>query len=435
MSARSGRDRRDRAGVRAIVVLVLWGLITHGTYAGSGDEPHYLAIAHSIAFDGDVDLSNNYGASEPLIAGGALQPESHARPGAGGVMRPVHDIGMPLVFTPYVRLAVPAAHALANAIPETMMRRARLNEALLYRHLLSFAMIAVAAMLAGWLFDALVHLGTPPRTAFGGTLLVMLSPPLLIFSVLFFTELLSALLVFYVFRSVAIDPARGVARWAITGAVTGFLFLVHARNIGFVVPLALLAAAELRRGTGRRNEAIAYAAALAVALTLRTFLNERFWGAWIAGPHARAGDWPGAAALASESAERLKGLLFDQEFGLLPYAPIYLLAIAGAAALARSRRDVLIGIAFVVAVYVGMIVCPITNVHGWTGGWSPAGRFLTPALPLIGLLVAAGLRPLPRVLAIAAIVLQIVIDAYVWQHPKILWNDGDGRAAFFDTRP
>ena len=58
--------------LRTIVALVLLGFITHSTNAGSGDEPHYLAIAHSIAFDGDLDLANNYGANEPLIAGGGL---------------------------------------------------------------------------------------------------------------------------------------------------------------------------------------------------------------------------------------------------------------------------------------------------------------------------------------------------------------------------
>lgn len=426
--------RRLRRLLRAIVVAVLWGLMTHGTYAGSGDEPHYLAIAHSIAFDGDLDLSNNYGANEPLIGGGGLQPEAHVRPGSGGVMRPVHDIGMPLAFAPYVRLAAPVAHALASAMPEAMMRRARLNEALLYRHLLGFAMIALAAVLAGWLFDALVRLGTPARAAFGGALLVMLSPPLLIFSVLFFTELASALLVFYVFRNVAIDPARRPVRWAITGAATGFLFLVHARNIGLVIPLAILAGAELRRSPYGRDERTAYASALAIALAVRTLVNDWFWGTWITSPHARTGGWSGIGSLVVESATRLRGLLVDQEFGLLPYAPIYLMAIAGAVALARSRRDVLRAIAFVAAVYVGMIACPITNVHGWTGGWNPAGRFLTPVLPLAGMVVVFGLRSLPRLLVVAAIALQIVIDAYVWQHPKILWNDGDGRAAVFDAR-
>ena len=43
-----------------VVVLVLWGLITHGTYAGTGDEPHYQIMAHSLAFDRDLDLTNDY---------------------------------------------------------------------------------------------------------------------------------------------------------------------------------------------------------------------------------------------------------------------------------------------------------------------------------------------------------------------------------------
>jgi hypothetical protein len=58
--------------------LVLLGLITHSSNAGSGDEPHYLAIAHSIAFDFDFDVSNNYGTGEPLIAGGGLVPGAGA---------------------------------------------------------------------------------------------------------------------------------------------------------------------------------------------------------------------------------------------------------------------------------------------------------------------------------------------------------------------
>jgi hypothetical protein len=425
-----------RGVVRTVVVLVLWGLITHGTYAGSGDEPHYLAIAHSIAFDGDVDLANNYGANEPLIGGGVLRPDAHVRPGVNGVARPVHDIGMPLAFAPYVRLAVPLAHALSRTIPATVMRRARLNDALLYRHLLSFAMIALAAVLGGWLFDALLEIGAPPRAAFGGTLLVMLSPPLLIFSVLFFTELLSALLTFFVFHHVAIrkdDDGDGVRRWALTGLATGFLFLVHARNIGLVVPLALLALVRLRadpRGAARA----AYAVSLAAMIAVRTLVNYRFWGEWLTNPHARLSGWPGSGGVIAESAARLSGLLIDREFGLLAYAPVYVIAIAGAVALYKTRRDILIAMALVVAVYVGMIVCPITNVHGWTGGWNPAGRFLTPVLPLVGMLVVMGMGVLPRALVIAAVVLQLAIDAYAWQHPKILWNDGDGRAAVFDER-
>jgi hypothetical protein len=80
--------------------------------------------------------------------------------------------------------------------------------------------------------------------------------------------------------------------------------------------------------------------------------------------------------------------------------------------------------------YVALIICPLTNVHGWTGGWNPAARFLTPITPLLGLLVFAGLRAAPRAIVVAVVTLQVAISAYAWQHPKILWNDGDGRAAF-----
>ena len=31
--------------------------------------------------------------------------------------------------------------------------------------------------------------------------------------------------------------------------------------------------------------------------------------------------------------------------------------------------------------------------------------------------------------AVAVVAIQIAISAYAWQHPKMLWNDGDGRAA------
>jgi hypothetical protein len=421
--------RRTRKVLKTIVVLALWGLITHGTHAGTGDEPHYLAIAHSIAFDGDIDLANNYGADEPLIAGGALKPEAHVRVGIDEVARPVHDIGLPVTFAPYVRIAVPLTLALTRSIPPAVMQRARLNPSVLYRHLLSFAMIGLTMVLAGWLFDACLQLGASTRTAVGTSLLVILSPPLLIFSALFFTELLSALLAFFVFRQLCLFEVPGVGRWAIAGGVTGVLFLVHARNIGLVVPLAILALLRLR-DPARRFDAMAFAAGLALMLGVRTAVNYHFWGTLVAGPHARLSEWPGASSLAAESATRFAGLAIDQEFGLFTYAPVYLLSIAGLVPLYRIRRDLVLAISAIAVVYVGLIVCPVTNVHGWTGGWSPAARFLTPIVPMLALLLVPAMRALPRAVVAIVLVLQIAIDAYAWQRPKILWNDGNGEAAF-----
>ena len=406
--------------------------MTHGNYAGSGDEPHYLAIAHSVAFDADFDLSNNYGADEPLVGAGVLQPELHVRPGAGGVARPVHDIGMPLLFAPYVRLAVPLTYGLTRAVSESTLQRARLNPPLLYRHFISLGMIVVAVLLARMLFNAFSELGATARGAAGLTALLIFSPPLLIFSILFFTELLSALLCFVVFTQVVLRDTRGPWRWWWLGCATGFLFLVHARNIGLTIPLAALAVWHLRE-PARRAESRAFALGLATLVAIRTGVNFYFWGEWLSNPHARLGGWPGLGEMVAESATRLAGLLVDQEFGLLIYAPIYAIAMVGLVAWFRTRASLARAVLIVAGVYLAFVICPLTNAHGWTGGWSPAARFLTPLTPLLGLGVLGGLRAMPKAVAIAAMVLQALISAYAWQHPKVLWNEGDGRAAICET--
>jgi hypothetical protein len=421
-----------RRGLQIVVVLVLWGLITHGTHAGTGDEPHYLAAAHSIAFDGDLDLANNYGANEPLVGGGVLKPDTHVRTGVDGSARPVHDVGLPLMLAPYVRVAVPLTLWLTRVTPESLMRRARLNPPVLYRHLVSFAMIALAALLAGALFDAFVTLGATPTSAAGTAALLVLSPPLLIFSVLIFTEGTSALLCFLVFAAILLKDTRGTSHWWWLGCAAGFLFLLHAKNVGLTLPLTILALLKLR-SPDRRREAMAFVSGVTVLVVVRVGVNLHFWGSPISGPHARLGAWPGLGSTLHETWTRTLGLLVDQEFGLLIYAPIYIAALAGLIAWRNARRELTLAIVAVVGVYVTLIVCPLTNVHGWMGGWNPAGRFLTPVLPLVGLLVFAGLRATPRWLAATLVIVQVGISAYAWQNPKILWNDGDGQAAMCDT--
>ena len=159
------------------------------------------------------------------------------------------------------------------------MRRARLNPAVLYRHLLSLVMIAFAAILAGLMFDALVALGATARTAFATAALLMLSPPLLVFSVLFFTELLSALLCFFVFYWISWRDTRGARQWWWLGCLTGFLFLLHARNIGLTIPLAALALYRLR-DPRRRREASTFALGLGALVVVRTSINYRSGARW-----------------------------------------------------------------------------------------------------------------------------------------------------------
>ena len=213
-------------------------------------------------------------------------------------------------------------------------------------------MIALAAVLAGLLFDALVALGASAGAALGTAALLMLSPPLLIFSVLFFTELLSALVCFAIFYSICLRDSRGAARWWWIGCATGFLFLLHAKNVGLIIPLTALALHRLRDPL-RRREALAFGIGVTLLVAVRVAVNYVFWGGLLSGPHARLGEWPGGASLIGEMTTRLTGMLVDQEFGILIYAPVYVLAVWGAISLVRTKRDLAYSIFLVVGVYVG----------------------------------------------------------------------------------
>ena len=264
-------------------------------------------------------------------------------------MRPVHDVGMPALFVPVARVAVPLTNFLARVLPESALRRdapqpagalspssqPRDDRARDRAH-------GLALRRAGG--DG--RLGDDRRSP--SSALLMLSPPLLIFSILFFTELLSALVCFAVFYRLVIADVRGTARWWWLGCLTGLLFLIHARNIGLMVPLAALALYHLR-DRPRRGEAMAFAGGAALFIAVRTLVNYRFWGELVSGPHAHAAEWSGAMPLLTETATRLLGLLFDQEYGLLPYAPVYVLAVAGAFALAKTNRALTLALTLVVA--------------------------------------------------------------------------------------
>jgi hypothetical protein len=257
--------------VTAIVFVVVWGLITHGTFAGSGDEPHYLMIAHSIAFDGDVDLANNYAQPGNLVGSGTLRPEAHARPGKDGVLRPVHDVGMPLLFAPYVRLAYPIAEAAGRSIPEPWLRRARLNPPLILRHLISLVMALVTGLLAAQLFALFLETSGAPRASFGWACLLALSPPLLSHSFLFFTEIPSALLCLWVLRRI-VSRADVTPPWELVGLATGLLLFVHVRNIALVVALSVVAAMRVR---GTPGDGLRFAAGLLAPVAVRAAFNYR----------------------------------------------------------------------------------------------------------------------------------------------------------------
>ena len=429
------RESRRMAALIATVVLLVWGLITHGTYAGSGDEAHYLVIAHSVAFDGDLDLSNNY-REATLIADGALLPESHAIE-HNGRLRPVHDVGMPVVLAPIFRAAYATANWLGEVLPPTLLDKARLNKGLLLRHQLSLLMALLTGLLARELYLLIRGLGGSVWSAFGWALLCALTPPVLSHSFLFFTEIPSALLATFVFRKLSLRDIHSGGVALLVGVMTGFLLILHARNVGLVGGLALIAVLTARQRMLERTLLPVLLLGVTAGVAGRTLVTYVLWDSFIQTPHAALRTELPLAMIGREIFVRATGLLFDREYGLLAYAPIYWLAVPGLFALLRNAPTLYRNMAIVAGCYLLPVLLPVTNFHGWSGGWSPAARFLLPIVPLLWLPVYAFWAQAVRggkAIATVLVALQIGINAYVWQFPKALWSDGDGVASAPFTR-
>jgi hypothetical protein len=415
----------------ACVVMFVWGLDTHGNYAGSGDDPHYQMIAHSLVFDRDIDLSNDYSDKTNLVGAGTLEPEAHAIPGKDGRLRPVHDIGLPVLFAPYFAVAYWVAEHSPEWLSPSLMARARLNPPLVLRHLLSLAMIALTGLLAVLLFRICRPAFHSHAPALSWILLFILSPPLLSHAYLFFTELPTALLVTACWLTLHTPFHQSRLRTVLLGAGVGFLLLLHIRNVGLVLGLTALCMGRIWALERRAENAMCFLAPIVVFGLVRTAVNVAFWGSLVTSPHTGLVLPAGVAATTTEVIARVLGLLVDQEHGLLAYAPIYVLVLPGFFLLRKTDKKSLSEACLIVLAYLVPILVPSLNRHGWDGGWSPAARFLVPIAPI---LIVVGLRylsRLPRIpVAIAVLCLvQGTLNLVYWSHPKLLWNLGTGRSA------
>src|SRR6185369_17162590 len=128
--------------------------------------------------------------------------------------------------------------------------------------------------------------------------------------------------------------------------------------------------------------------------------------------------------------ESLPGLLLDQEFGLLVYAPVFALVVSGLVLLWRRDRKA----AVVTATGIAVTVFTAAAWPMWRGGFNPPARFLVPVLPLLALCVAAALR---RGAGSGAVLLA---GWSLWTglaggwDPRLVHRDRDGTAPFFRER-
>ncbi|MEZ5417484.1 MAG: hypothetical protein R2708_09075 [Vicinamibacterales bacterium] len=340
--------------------------LTHTVLFPSGDEPHYLILAQSLWRDGDLKIEDNHRRREySEYFPRDLDPHYLTR-GKDGEIYSVHPIGMPVLMAPVYAaggydLVVLAYLVMASVAAATMWRWVVLTTAAAGTATLAWAAIALSAP---FLINAFTIYPEIPA----GFVMALAVPLALAVS----------------------GPPRPWHDVAI-GALAATLPWLSTKYAP--MSAALVAVTMARRLWPLQGPP---AGVLASWVRLCTPYAVSLLG-WFAFFYAYWGTPMPSAPYGAMVQTRLfftvfgvPGLLFDQEYGLLIYAPAYLLAGAGFLTMAR-RPGPLRRLSLELAVIGLALLGTVGAFRIWWGGSAAPGRPVTSGLLLVMLPLAVQL--------------------------------------------
>lgn len=354
MPSPSRQRRRLGPWIIAALLLHLLPFATRPALIG-GDEPHYALMAHSIAVDGDLDLRDDYaevrrGSNAAGVKRSGQALEAHLRDYRGERVF-AHPIGLPVLAAPIVWVLHAVAPGTAPDIPLGL-----------------FGLTVTFAGLIGgwWLLRRLLddeHLATVTTFA------IYFGTPLWFYSRTFFTEP-------YIWSFAILAVVAIVRRSFITASILlGVIFLLKEVALLIIVPILMFVAI---RSSPRRSLLLAIGPAVAVAMFVGK--NLIVYGS----PLVTFQDFQSGSFLHGAI-----GTLIDPQHGLLPFAPVLLVALFGWTRLTKT------GIGDTILPYAGLIAISYFVLTAswidWRGGACYGPRLLVPIIPLFAI-------PLARVL-------------------------------------
>lgn len=361
------------------VSLLIYGAITPWADVAclpTADEPHYLLLTHSVAFDHDFDLANNYarGDYKRFYPPELPRRDHHTVVNARGQEVPVHDVGISILLVP--------AYALARRIGAML----ELN--------------LFGALLALGIFVLGTKLGTSPSAALVAWALFAFTSPLIVYSSQIYPEIAGAALTLWAMVAYFRFTEYGEQKYLLASAsALALLPWLSVRYWLILAPVLAIMALELRVSGRGGTSLLKKLGLLGVPLLLSVGIFAAFDFYWYQTTIPNAGYIlllrPRPSLLTPDLLPGLPGLLFDRAFGLLTTAPVYLLAMAGAWVLCRRQpwRGALI-----TAPALAYILLAALN-RFWYGGWAPPPRYIVTGVAIIAPLAAIVLsQRTPRLL-------------------------------------
>ena len=337
----------------------------------AGDEPHYLVMAQSLWRDGDLKIENNHTRGDyQEYFQGELEPHYLTR-GADSEIYSIHPVGLPVLMAP--------------------VYGAGGYQAVVFMLIL---MGATAAAIA-WRW-AMGTVNTAGAATFAWAAIAC-SAPFLFNTFTVYPEIPAALAVMIALvTAVRTNPAHpGITRWLGVGLACACLPWLSTKYAPMSVALVLVAAMRLKSKSEpasllRNPKAWAVAGPYALSLVGWFAFFYAIWGVPL--PMAPYG------ALVQTSPLNLffgaPGLFFDQEYGLLAVAPVYVLAATGLYHMWRAggepRR-----LAIEIALVFGALVVTVGAFRIWWGGTSAPARPLASGLLLLAVPIATAFRAAP----------------------------------------
>ena len=377
---------------RAVALAFAVGFATAAVGAGvaaarfartTGDEPHYLLTALSIAQDGNLDLRDELRAKRYRSFHAAdLDPQ--AKPLDDGRLVAPHDPLLPAVLAAPIALGGWLAAKLALAL-------------------------AAGALAALLLWTAVRRFGIDQRASLLAVVVFSASAPLAVYGTQVYPEVLAALAVTAAVAGVAAPVAVIALPWL---------------SVKYAVVAAVLAVLTLRRRWWLLG--VYAVAALAFVAAHRVWYGG--WTPYAAGDHFVGGELTvvGHDPDYAGRSRRLIGLLVDREFGLAAWQPAWLLVVPAFAVLVVRRppwwKLVALPLAagWLVATFVAL------TMHGW---WFP-GRQLVVVLPLGVLAIAWWAQAHRRLLAVLG---AVGVATYAFLVVEGYWGGITWVVDFFET--
>ncbi len=345
-------------------------LVSRGA-AFSGDEPNYLINAHSLLYDRDVNLANNYASddhfhfysrkADPRVRMGVYAREG--KKGRGHVY-PINLPGVSVLMVPF--------YAAAQAFGDTPARTVILRGSL----------IIWAVLLGLQIYLLALQLWKREGAALALWAVYAFSTPVLFYAVHLYPEIPIALFSVYIYRMVRSGRALKPLHLAFMGVLLGSFFWFGLKYNMIFWPLLAVAVFDLWK-TQRPRAGILWLAAPALAgLALFSFGVWTMYGTIspfavyegaISGEQAQAVtkaflDLPHAARV-----DAFLDYFLDQRDGLFLYAPFWIFALLGFVEMIRRARGELLRLFLIAAPF-------ILNYAFFTHrqGACPQARVLTP---------------------------------------------------------